>query len=155
MLRIVSFDIVFQEVPNEVTLALNISGCPHRCEGCHSSHLWEDTGEELTQELLQGLLQQHKYAATCVCFMGGDQAPEQVMQLCRTVKTYNLKTAWYSGFQTLPKGLDISDLDYLKLGPYVAAKGGLKSPLTNQRLYRKTGNTDNGWEDITAVFWKK
>ena len=38
------FDVVFQEIPGEVTLALNLSGCPNRCAGCHSPHLWEEVG---------------------------------------------------------------------------------------------------------------
>ena len=45
MLRLASFDVVFQEIPGEVTLALNLSGCPNRCAGCHSPHLWEEVGE--------------------------------------------------------------------------------------------------------------
>ena len=55
-LKVASFDIVFQEIPGEVTLALNLSGCPCHCPGCHSQHLWEDIGEELNAELLDGLL---------------------------------------------------------------------------------------------------
>ena len=31
MLRYINTDIVFQEFPDEVTLAINISGCPCRC----------------------------------------------------------------------------------------------------------------------------
>ena len=30
-------EVVFREFPDEVTLALNISGCPNHCPGCHSS----------------------------------------------------------------------------------------------------------------------
>ena len=42
MLKYVNCDIVFQEVPNEVALAINISGCPCHCPGCHSPYLWQD-----------------------------------------------------------------------------------------------------------------
>ena len=42
--------------------------------------------------------------------------------------------------------------DYVKLGPYIEALGGLKSEKTNQRMYKRVGDK---WEDITAVFWKK
>ena len=44
MLKYVNTDIVFQEIPDEVTLAVNISNCPCRCPGCHSEYLWEDVG---------------------------------------------------------------------------------------------------------------
>ena len=38
---------VFQEVPEEMSLAIAISGCRIRCKGCHSRELWEDKGEIL------------------------------------------------------------------------------------------------------------
>ena len=56
MLRLASFDVVFQEIPGEVTLALNLSGCPNRCAGCHSPHLGEEVGEPLDDNLLNSLL---------------------------------------------------------------------------------------------------
>ena len=50
MLKYVNYDIVFQEFPDEVTLAINLSLCPNGCPGCHSAYLKEDIGEELTEE---------------------------------------------------------------------------------------------------------
>ena len=47
---------VFEEIPNEITLAINITNCPCHCEGCHSKFLWEDTGTELTAKELDKLL---------------------------------------------------------------------------------------------------
>ena len=44
MLKYTSYTVVFQEVPDEVSLAFEVSGCPFKCEGCHSPHLWEDVG---------------------------------------------------------------------------------------------------------------
>ena len=158
-LKVASFDIVFQEIPGEVTLALNLSGCPCHCPGCHSPHLWEDTGEILTEELLENLINRYKGLITCVAFMGGDQAPEEVTKLAKNIKSQiinnqspiaNLKFAWYSGRMKMP---DIdSPFDYVKIGAYIEALGGLKSEKTNQRLYKKNGVV---WEDITSIFWKK
>ena len=151
-MKVASFDIVFQEVPDEVTLALNISGCPNRCPGCHSPHLREDIGEEMTEELLDALLGRYA-SATCVAFMGGDQAPQDVIRWARFIRTRGRKTAWYSGRTHLPKSIDETEflmaLDYLKLGPYEQDKGGLKSPTTNQRFYRRE---NDGWKDITYRF---
>lgn len=48
MLKYVNTGVVFQEIPDEVTLAVNISNCPCRCPGCHSRYLWGDVGEPLT-----------------------------------------------------------------------------------------------------------
>ena len=156
-MRVASFDIVFQEIPGEVTLALNLSNCPCHCPGCHSPHLAEDIGELLTEELMDGLLARYGSMITCVAFMGGDAEPEEVIRwanYCKgerlKVKGERLKTAWYSGRMMMPK--DEKAFDYVKLGPYIEELGGLKSPTTNQRLYKR----ENGeWKDITSSFWKK
>lgn len=75
MLKYAGYDIVFQEIPDEVTLALNLSGCPNGCPGCHSPHLQRDEGEALTPGALERLLERYGREITCVCFMGGDAAP--------------------------------------------------------------------------------
>lgn len=154
MLKVASFDIVFQEIPGEVTLALNLSGCPCHCPGCHSQHLWEDIGEEMNAELLSGLLDRYGSMITCVAFMGGDQAPEEVAQWAEYVKRIRnqesgIKTAWYSGRMNMPSVA--GPFDYVKIGPYIESLGGLKSEKTNQRLYKRVGDE---WQDITSVFWK-
>ena len=149
-MKVASFDIVFQEIPGEVTLALNLSGCPCHCPGCHSPHLAEDIGEPLTEDLLNGLLDRYGRQITCVAFMGGDAEPDEVARWAEWVKNRHLKTAWYSGRMNMPT--DEQAFDFVKLGPYIEALGGLKSEKTNQRLYKRVGEK---WEDITAVFWRK
>lgn len=59
MLKYAGYDIVFQEIPDEVTLALNLSGCPNGCPGCHSPHLQRDEGEALTPGALERLLERY------------------------------------------------------------------------------------------------
>jgi anaerobic ribonucleoside-triphosphate reductase activating protein len=138
MLKCYSYDIVCQEIPEEITLAVNVSCCPNRCKGCHSPWLWGNEGEEMTEEMLSGLIGSYSSAITCFCFMGGDADPLEVMSLSMWIKSMwpHIKTAWYSGRSELPDGFDVTALDYLKLGPYIEALGGLKSPETNQRLYK-------------------
>ncbi len=137
-LKIYSYDIVCQEVPDEISLAVNISGCPNQCPGCHSPWLWEDVGEHMTEELMMGLIRKYEKAVTCVCFMGGDAAPEEIEATAKLVKAHypGMKTAWYSGRHNTPEGFDIKCLDFIKLGPYIESLGGLKSPETNQAIYR-------------------
>ena len=56
-LKYSSYDIVLQEIPNEITLSFTITGCGLRCVGCHSEYLWDkNNGEELTNELFLSLL---------------------------------------------------------------------------------------------------
>lgn len=110
MLRYTDYDIVFQEIPDEVTLAINISNCPNRCKGCHSAYLMEDVGDLLTEESLSALLQKYGSAATCVCFMGGDAEPMEVERLARFISSGQafpaVKVGWYSGKEELPERLD-------------------------------------------------
>ncbi len=130
---------MFQEIPGEVTLAINLSNCPNRCPGCHSSYLMGDTGNVLDEEVLTGLLHKYGKAITCLCFMGGDASPAEVEQLSVFLKQHtdgSLKTGWYSGRPTLPAGCCPHHFDYIKLGPYIERLGGLDSPSTNQRFYR-------------------
>ena len=156
MLKFVSYDIVFQEIPDEVTLAVNISGGPNGCPGCHSPYLWRDEGRPLVPEEVEALLEQYGGSVTCLCFMGGDGAPGEVAALARWLREAypGLRTAWYSGRNRLPEEVDAGLFDYLKLGPYVERCGGLRSRTTNQRLYRIRAERGGvRMEDITARFW--
>ena len=56
MLKYVNTDVVFQEIPDEVTLAINISNCPCHCPGCHSRYLWEDIGLSLDTEAIDAFI---------------------------------------------------------------------------------------------------
>ena len=138
MLKCYSYDIVCQEIPDEISLAVNISCCPNRCPGCHSPWLWEEAGEEMTEDMLTSLISGYSAAITCFCFMGGDAEPSEVERISRWIKSRwpHIKTAWYSGRAELPDGFDVKVLDYLKLGPYIEELGGLESPDTNQVFYK-------------------
>ena len=50
MLKYVDTKVTFAEVPDEISLCINISNCPNHCEGCHSPYLAEDIGTELTKD---------------------------------------------------------------------------------------------------------
>ncbi len=143
MLKYTDYDIVFREVPDEVTLAINLSNCPHRCPGCHSPQLQQDIGNELDEQALCLLLDSYRDAITCVCFMGGDADSEAVGRLADFIKKNcdgRLKTAWYSGNNELYNKKLTSSFDFIKIGEYREALGGLDKPTTNQRLYRVVGN---------------
>ena len=151
-MKIASYDIVFQDVPGEVTLSLNLSQCPNCCPGCHSPQLQEDIGYPLDDDMMNDLLDRYGRDVTCVCFMGGDREPQEVMRLAALVRKRGLKTAWYSGRQQLPECFDAAALDYVKVGPYIESRGPLTSPDTNQIMYRID---DGKLTDITDRFKKK
>ncbi|MDD6185094.1 MAG: anaerobic ribonucleoside-triphosphate reductase activating protein [Bacteroidales bacterium] len=151
MLKYYNYDIVFQEIPDEVTLAVNLTNCPHRCVGCHSPHLREDIGDVLNDRTLDSLLKKYGQQITCVCFMGGDGQAKDVETLAKHLRQHSkLKVAWYSGNAMLPQNAQL--FDYVKVGGYKPELGGLRSRTTNQRLYRYTNGHS---EDITERFWKK
>ena len=87
MLKYYNHDIVFQEYPDEVTLAINLTLCPNRCIGCHSAFLREDIGEELTPERITALIDANE-GITCVGIQGGDNDPEAVLALCHYVQVH-------------------------------------------------------------------
>lgn len=154
MLKYVNKGVVFQEIPDEVTLAINLSGCPCRCPGCHSSYLWQDIGTPLTPMELEAMVCEYEADITCVCFMGGDAEPEYVGALARYLRRGHpgMKVAWYSGRQRVPGSVRKADFDYIKLGPYIAHLGCLRERTTNQRLYKRASGDD--FTDITSRFWK-
>ena len=155
MLKYYNYDIVFAEIPKEVTLAINITNCPNRCGGCHSAYLQEDIGVSLDEAELRRIVELYSKDITCVCFMGGDAEPEAVEQLAWFVRKQfpSLKTAWYSGRPTLTDKVSATSFHYIKIGGYDASKGPLNNPNTNQRLFSVAPSGE--MTDITQLFWRK
>ena len=97
MLKYLNTQVTFAEVPDEITLCINITGCKNGCKNCHSSYLAEDIGNPLNKTVLSRLLEDNK-GISCVSFMGGDRDTIHIVALASWVKTHtNLKVAWYSG----------------------------------------------------------
>lgn len=162
MLKYVDTLVTFSEVPDEVTLCINISNCPIRCPECHSKYLWEDVGTPLNKEELFKLIKQNE-GISCVCFMGGDRAVNSINILAKAVKDNfdNLRVAWYSGQDHIDKELDTYYFDYIKIGSYKPEFGPINNPNTNQVLLAR-GNVLNKMDanshtfyDITDKFWNK
>lgn len=153
-MKFVNESIVFQEIPDEVTLAINISNCPCCCPGCHSKYLWGDIGDVLTHDLLEKMITKYDNAITCVAFMGGDATINDLNDLAIYMKNIHpaLKVAWYSGKTLIAPTLNKEYFDYIKVGPYIEHLGPLNKTTTNQRLYKRTGND---WHDITSMIWTK
>ena len=71
MLKYFNSQVTFAEIPDEVTLCINITNCPCHCKGCHSPYLADNIGLPLDLENLCNLIDTNK-GITCVCIMGGD-----------------------------------------------------------------------------------
>ena len=155
MLKYVDTLVSFQEIPDEISLCINISNCPNNCPGCHSAYLKDDIGTPLTYTELMRILKDIR-GITCVCFMGGDKEPWEIQRLAQFVKEKGLKVAWYSGKQELHEDIRLANFDYIKLGPYIEELGPLTSRTTNQVMYKIDHLADKPFVvDITSRFWKK
>ena len=158
MIKYLETLITFAEIPDEITLCINITNCPCNCNGCHSSYLSKDIGEELNNDVLDKLISDNS-GISCIAFMGGDSSPKEINDLAKYVKDkYSISVAWYSGKQELSKDINLDNFDYIKLGPYIKELGPLTSKTTNQRLYQygkffSDYTIDKCWRDITYKFW--
>lgn len=125
-------DIVFQEVPGEISLSLSISGCPIRCPGCHSPELWPArNGTPLETAEFEKLLARYRGLITNVLFLGGEWHRASLMELLRLARERGLHTSLYTGLDEVDAEL-MRHLTFLKTGPWVASRGGLADPGTNQ-----------------------
>lgn len=149
-LKYKGYAIVLQEIPNEITLAFNICGCPYRCKGCHSQYLWDNDGKKLEEDF-DKIVNLYKDYLTCICFMGGDWELKKLIKLKKKVETYKLKTAIYSGSDSIETFNKLKDFkfNYIKIGSYQEDLGGLNSAKTNQKMYMLI---DNKYMDITNKF---
>ena len=141
-------DIVLEEIPDKVTLAVEITNCQGSCPGCHSPFLKLDIGEELTPQVVDRLIADN-YGVNCFLLLGEGKDLQALLGIAEHLRTAHpeLERAVYSGrVQVEPEIYEA--FDYVKVGPYVAAKGPLNSPTTNQRLYYHG-------EDITGRFWHR
>ena len=138
-----------QEVPDEISLIFNISGCPNNCADCHTPELREDIGEYLSKDIPQ-IISKYDGIFTCVCFMGEGKSFNELKKLNDYCHALGYKTCLYSGNDN-DRLLAYKLFDYLKLGSYQKKHGGLTSKTTNQRMYKLC---DGEYIDITHRFHK-
>ena len=136
--------ITTQDVLDEISLAISVSGCPLHCKGCHSSFTWDPKfGEELTNDKLEQLIKKNKYIS-CVLFYGGEWQMNRLMELIGIVKNNGLKVCLYTGLmleEVVKTKMELlSALDYIKVGRWIEEKGGLNKKTTNQRFYKVVNN---------------
>lgn len=164
MIKYLQTEVVFSEIPDEVTLAVNITNCQHNCKGCHSPYLKQDIGQELTEEVIDDLIKKND-GITCFCFMGEGNDKERLKELVTYIKNkyHDIKIGLFSGSE------DVDDffwnnIECIKIGPYIEEFGPLNKETTNQRLYRArhlnravkvNGKWRSYFEDITYKFWEK
>lgn len=151
-LRCKGWNITFAEVPDEITLVFSVCGCPYKCEGCHSSYLWNEDNSELLMDIIDDVIAQYKDMASCLCVMGGNWNEDELKKIAVKAHENNMKFCLYSGSNIFPSDGLMSLLDYVKIGHYDKTLGGLACKETNQRFYKITVDHT---EDITYKFWRE
>ena len=148
--------VVLEEIPDMVSLAVEISNCQGNCVGCHSPFLRENLGEELTPAEVDRMIADN-FGVNCFLFLGEGNDRKALEEIAAYIREHHaVRLALYSGRTKVEE--ELYDLfDYIKTGPYIAEYGPLNSRTTNQRLYRITRLADGSSqrEDITSRFWKK
>lgn len=126
--------VVIEEIPDFLTLAVEVSRCKGRCEGCHSPFLRDDVGEELTEGVIDKLFEDN-FGINCFLFLGEGDDPAALLRLADYIRSaHAVKVALYSGREDVePEFWEA--FDFIKTGPYIASLGPLNKPGTNQRLY--------------------
>jgi anaerobic ribonucleoside-triphosphate reductase activating protein len=140
--------VVFEEIPDKVTLSFSITNCQGTCKGCHSAFLRRDIGEMIDCTILDRKFVKTIKNVNCVLFLGEGTDLQALIEMSEHLrKNYNLETAIYSGRDEVEDEL-FEHFDYVKVGSYQADKGPLNKETTNQRLYYHR-------EDITSKFWNR
>lgn len=165
-IKFANHGIGYREVPNEISILINISNCPYKCDECHSPELQKNTGFLLNKELLDGIITYYTLSGlapiTCICFMGdGGNLPElgKLIEYCHNK---GFLTCLYTGSTNTYEAITCSNktLDFIKVGPYMKEHGPLDNPDTNQKFYKihyiREANGSEWWnlENITYLFQK-
>lgn len=143
LVPVVSKGITLNEVPDKIAFFIELGECTQGCHGCHSEHLRCHVEHKTP---LSVLVEEADKAidkgANAIVLMGGTTNGLSLEDL-RTIIDALAEIApvcLYSGSddEYINSAIaSMSNLTWMKTGSYQEDKGGLASPTTNQRFYRK------------------
>lgn len=143
LVPVVSTGITLNEVPDKVSFFIELGSCTQRCKGCHSKELWEEVKEPTSLDfLLKEAEEAIDKGANAIVLMGGTCNGLNIKELSTILQELSeiAPTCLYSGSddQRLNRFLaENTNITWIKTGSYKEELGGLSSPTTNQRFYRK------------------
>lgn len=133
-----------------IRYAIYLSGCNHRCKGCHNPESWTPTrGELLTDQRVEEIIQDIKNNPLLngITFSGGDPFynPEAFLPLIKKIKENTQLNIWcytgytYEALYTLSSTVReiLNYIDVLVDGPFILSQRSPFLPFTgslNQRI---------------------
>lgn len=147
MLKYNGYSITFQEFPGEISLCLNISNCPCKCDGCSEPWLQSDTGIELTYKEIDKLIKEHPDITT-VGFLGGDSDHLLMCEFADYIHSKHFKkVGFYSGRDFIDLSV-VPHVDMYKIGRWIMPStnseewkdhnwGPINWPVSNQLYFEK------------------
>ena len=143
LVPVVSTGITLNEVPDRVAFFIELGSCTQRCKGCHSKELWEEVKEPTSLDvLLKEAEKAIDKGANAIVLMGGTcngLLTEELYIILQALSEI-APTCLYSGSDDQKLNCffaENTNITWIKTGSYKEELGGLSSPTTNQRFYRK------------------
>lgn len=143
LIPVVSTGITMNEVPDKVAFYVELGECTQHCAGCHSPHLWKPVEHKTTLEDLQAQADEAiNKGANAIVLMGGTTNGLSMDDLIKVIDGLEAiaSTCLYSGIDDMEVNRYIaehSQLTWIKTGSYKEELGGITSPTSNQRFFRK------------------
>ena len=171
LVPVVDWGLTFAEVPDKLAVYFEIGDCGKGCKGCHSPELQEPCDGVPLSVLKKIAEKEIARGANAICVLGGTE--------CRSLAHLDLlsflqvmssiaPTCLYSGSDDVDYVQRVAALGgctWVKIGSYKEDLGGLQSPTTNQRFFKREQrqhidyrnrnySVESYWLDMTEVFWK-
>ncbi len=151
-----------------IAVSLFVQGCSHHCPHCFNQSTWDfQGGKEWTQEVENNFIELcKKDYITCVSLLGGDPFDQDIRVILKLVKRIKLETnkpiyVWTGyTFEEILHSMSVIVLpyvDYIVDGRFEQDRRNLNLKLrgsSNQRIWHKTNQETQKWEDITEIIDK-
>ena len=143
LVPVYDFGTTLQEVPDHLAFYIEFGECTQGCKNCHSQHLWQPLDSHMSiEDVINYAEKIVEMGANAIVLMGGttNNIPFGVLIMLINKLAELAPVCLYSGSGNTTEDFYIakySNLTWLKTGKYEDTLGGLQSPTTNQKFYRK------------------
>jgi anaerobic ribonucleoside-triphosphate reductase activating protein len=172
LVPVVDWGITFNEVPDKVAVYFELGDCNKHCKGCHSPELWEPMEGAPLDVFAKIAAMAVDKGANAICVLGGTDCnsfSRDTLVFFLRVLAKTAPVCLYAGSDDIKAMQELAEqgeCTWLKTGSYKEELGGLQSPTTNQRFFKREQrqhidyrnreySVETYWLDITEYFWNK